>query len=385
MQRAFLPFFLLMLAGGLTEARATALAPAAALKDTIVVRLPNKATLTLTVRDAAQLREMKNYHLDSLTSRLATYITQAEAAAKTGTTDQVTMRFYPDKDQPGQNLPEEIRITARKPGANDSKGNTKTQVFLNKKFGIVTRTDEDGHTSYNINTDDSKKSPARQAADSAKRAKRRDRPTVYLRFDGGLSTLVNSTTTATGPNEPALSTWGSTYLNFGLNYVQPLAYSKRSKLALTVGPEFGGNYFQLRGNDQWVQRNGVTLAERAPETQQIDKASLYIGTLNLPVMLRLKLRNQQDKRTLSLGVGGFGGYRLASNAKVEYKLAGSDDKHEDRASGALNLNDWQYGVQGEIGFHALRLFAKYNMNELFRDGHGPKTHALSFGLNIVGF
>ena len=81
MQRAFLSFFLTMLVGGLTEARATTLAPAT-VKDTIVVRLPNKATLTLTVRDAAQLRELKNYHLDSLTSRLATYITQAEAAAK---------------------------------------------------------------------------------------------------------------------------------------------------------------------------------------------------------------------------------------------------------------------------------------------------------------
>ena len=77
MQRAFLPFFLLMLVGGLNQVRATTrLAPAAraTVNDTIVVRLPNKATLTLTVRDAAQLREMKNYQLDSLTSRLAGYI-----------------------------------------------------------------------------------------------------------------------------------------------------------------------------------------------------------------------------------------------------------------------------------------------------------------------
>ena len=31
------------------------------------------------------------------------YLGDAEAAAKAGTTNQVTMRFYPDKDQPGQN------------------------------------------------------------------------------------------------------------------------------------------------------------------------------------------------------------------------------------------------------------------------------------------
>ena len=114
MQRAFLSFFLTMLVGGLTEARATTPTAPAPANDTIVVRLPNKATLTMVVRDAAQLREMKNYKLDSLTSRLATYIMQAEAAAKAGSASQVTMEFYPDKDRPGQQLPEKVRITAHK-------------------------------------------------------------------------------------------------------------------------------------------------------------------------------------------------------------------------------------------------------------------------------
>lgn len=117
MQRAFLSFFLLMtlLVGGPTVARAySPAAPGTVRKDTIVVRLPNQATLTLVVRDAAQLRQLKNYHLDSLTSQLAGYITQAETAAKTATIDQVTLQFYPDKDQPGKNLPEQIRITTRK-------------------------------------------------------------------------------------------------------------------------------------------------------------------------------------------------------------------------------------------------------------------------------
>ena len=64
-----------------TAGRATAASPSLAHPtDTIVVRLPNQAVLTVTVRDAAQLRQLKNYHLDSLTTRLAGYIKQAEAA-----------------------------------------------------------------------------------------------------------------------------------------------------------------------------------------------------------------------------------------------------------------------------------------------------------------
>lgn len=385
MQRAFLPFFLLMTTvGGLNVARATDLRAGTTVKDTIVVRLPNKATLTLTVRNAAQLRDMKNYHLDSLTSRLATYINQAEAAAKTGTTDQVTMRFYPDKDQPGQNLPEEIRVTARKPGASE-KSDNKIQVFLNNKFGIVAHTDNDGNTSYNFNSDGSDRKK-KSAADSLKHARAERRSSVDFRLAAGLNTFVNTTANSVSASAPGLDYWGwgVGYVDFGLDYVQPLAYSKRSKLALTFGPEFSMNNFQLQGNNQWVQGT-TTSFERAPDTKQINHSTLYLGTLNLPVMLRLKLRNKDDRRTLSLGAGGFGGYRVGSNIETEYKLTGSDYKHEDKVSGPLNLNDWQYGVQGEIGFHALRLFAKYNMNEMFRDGKGANTHALSFGLNLIGF
>ena len=388
MQRAFLSFFLMisLLMGGLNAARASSTDPSGApLKDTIVVRLPNQATLTLVVRDAAQLRELKKYQLDSLTSQLATYITQAQSAAKAGTSDKVTMRFYPDKDQPGKNLPDEIRITARKPGADNSKGATRTQVFLNKKFGIVMNKDEDGKNSFSVDMDGNVK--AKSAADSAKHANRKDRGRVYLGFNIGLNTFASSTNSGNGPGIPSLSSWGwgVTYTALGLDYVQPLLYHKRTKLALTLGPEISTNRFQLRGNNQWVQNSSLTTTELAPETKQIEQSKLSVTTLNLPIMLRLKLRNKGDKSTLSAGIGAFGGYRIYSSTEVQYKLTGSDYNYKDNISGPLNLTDWQYGLQGELGFHALRFFAKYNLNELFREGQGPKTHALSFGLRVLGF
>lgn len=388
MQRAFLSFFLLMLVlvGGLNVAGATRGPRPEAVQDTIVVRLPNRATLTLLVRDAAQLRQLKNYHLDSLTSQLATYIGQAETAAKAGTAGQVTMRFYPDKDQPGQNLPEEIRITARKPTPDGTKGPTKTQVYLNQKFGINTY-DDGEKNAFSIGTNGSATFTSKQ--DSAKRATRKDRHTVDFRFDIGQNSFVNSTATSLSPGPPALSHFALLsnvgYTTFGLDFVQPLVYGKRAKLALTFGPEFSTHRFRLQGNDQWVQNGSVTLAERAPDTKQVEQSTLRLNSLNLPVMLRLKLRNKEGKRTLSAGIGGFGGYRVGSNINTEYKVVGNGNRHEDTLSGALNLHDWQYGLQGELGFHALRLFAKYGLNEVFREGRGPQTHALSFGLRVIGF
>ena len=41
------------------------------------------------------------------------------------------MQFYPDKDQPGQNLPEQIRITTHK----KSPDNNRVDVLLNKALG----------------------------------------------------------------------------------------------------------------------------------------------------------------------------------------------------------------------------------------------------------
>ncbi|RYY07302.1 MAG: hypothetical protein EOO36_24730, partial [Cytophagaceae bacterium] len=145
------------------------------------------------------------------------------------------------------------------------------------------------------------------------------------------------------------------------------------------------NNLRLPGNDQWVQNGSQTYTENAPGTKQLDRSTLTLTNLNLPVMLRFKLRTKEGKSSLSAGVGGFGGYRLGSSITTKYRLAGDDNKYEDNTSGQLNLNNWQYGLQGEVGFHALRFFAKYNLNELFREGQGPKTHLLSFGIRLIGF
>ena len=234
MQRAFLSFFLLMLVlvGGPTVARATTLAPSTTtVKDTIVIRLPNQATLTLTVRDAAQLRQLKNYQLDSLTSRLASYITQAEKAAQSANTNQVTLQFYPDKDQPGKNLPEQIRITTRKKEVNTNR----VDVVLNKAFGVTVTMDEKGNKSYN--TVDVKTKEQRQAHRDSTRMKALEKrsTTSHLIFDLGLNALVNQKSTA-GQSDVDLRTEGSRFVNIGLNWDARLG-GKHSPVSLALGPE----------------------------------------------------------------------------------------------------------------------------------------------------
>ena len=256
MQRAFLPFSLLLalVLGVSSNAQATTLARPATVKDTIVVRLPNKAVITLMVRDAAQLRQLKKYQLDSLTSRLATYITQAEAAAKTASTNQVTMEFYPDKDQPGKNMPEQIRITTHKTPAGAA-SNNKVDVLMEKaskntgvSFKIGGKTEAERRNSE-------------AHRDSIRLKNFENHHTKsHLIFDLGLNTFVNQKTYLAPNGQPEsldLRTEGSRYVNIGLNWDSRLG-GKHSPLSLTVGPEFAFNNYMLSGNNKWVNTNGRT-------------------------------------------------------------------------------------------------------------------------------
>ena len=383
MQRAFLSFFLLttLLVGGPKLARATSLAPGSARKDTIVVRLPNRATLTLTVRDAAQLRQMKNYHLDSLTSRLAGYIAQAETAAKSASTDQVTLQFYPDKDQPGKNLPEQIRITTRKKAPNTNR----IDVALNKAFGVTVTTDEDGSKSYN--TSEGKSKEQRQAHRDSTRLKNIERKhsvSTNLIFDLGVNALVNQKQyfSPTGQLEPVdLRTEGSRYVNIGLNTNARLG-GKHSPVSLNFGPEFAFNNYMLSGNNKWVNTNGRTDVVRETDGRQLQKSKLGSSSINLPMMLRLQLRDSHYKSTFTLGAGGFVGYRIKSWTKLKYTSDGTT--YKDKEDGSYNMENFLYGLQGTIGYRSLELFAKYNMNSLFKAGAGPDTQVLSFGVRLFG-
>ena len=380
MKRAFLSFSLLALGLGFSSgAQATALARPVTVKDTIVVRLPNKAVITLMVRDAAQLRQLKKYQLDSLTSRLATYITQAEAAAKTASTNQVTMEFYPDKDQPGKNMPEQIRITTHKTAAGTA-SNNKVEVLMDKasknagmSFKIGGKTDAERRNS--------------QAHRDSVRLKNFEnhRTKSHLIVDLGLNALVNQKAQNTTPgdqlNAVDLRTEGSRYVNIGLNW-DPRLGGKRSPLSLTIGPEFAFNSYMLSGNNKLVNSNGRTNVVRETNGRQYQKSKLGTSSVNLPVMLRLQLRDAHYRPTFLVGAGGFVGYRIKSWTKLKYTNDGTT--YKDKEDGSYNMENFQYGVQGTIGYRDLEFFAKYNMNNLFKAGAGPDTQVLSFGLRLIG-
>jgi hypothetical protein len=367
--------FLALFAAAATSAQARMLA--APPTDTIVVRLPNKAVMTLVVRDAQQLRQLPQYHLDSLVARLGTYIRRADEAAKGATTDRVTMEFFPNQDAPGQNLPEQIRITTHKPTSRAYGPSNKVEVLLEKKLGMV------------VNIDSKKNDQPRAAASKADRQAHRDslyetnqarhRGAVNFSVDLGLNALTNK-----GSGAPQLRTMGSRYISLNLDANVRLG-GTHSPAYLVFGPEFAFNNYMLEDNNKWINQNDVTSVVLETNGRQYQKTKLATSTFTVPLMFQLNLReksgrNGRSRQGFTVGAGGFVGYRLGSWTKLKYFEEGNT--YKDKNHGSYNLNDWQYGLQGVVGYHGLTFFAKYNLNELFREGQGPQAQTLSFGVRI---
>ncbi|SDY66436.1 outer membrane beta-barrel protein [Hymenobacter psychrophilus] len=350
--------------------------------DTIVVRLPNQATMTLYVKDRAQLRELRNYKLDSLMLLLDTYIAQAEKASKNSSSEQVTMEFYPAKDQPGKRVPEQIRITMHNDSQTDrpAKKGERVDVTVGRVFGVtVEENSADGNDRVSVRVGSSAKSDSiRMAERKAKIEERANRP-VHSNFtiDLGLNALTNKQQDQNG-NSLDLRPWGSRYISFNWVYDIRLG-AKGSPLYLRTGPELAFNNYMLDNNRRFVNQDGVTTLELPTEVgRNYEKSKLAVSTINLPLMLALSFRDDKGRNSFRVGAGGFVGYRLGSHTKLKYEEDGNTKKDKDR--GSYNLEDFQYGLQGTMGIRGIDLFAKYSLNELFKNNRGPQAQAISFGV-----
>ncbi|QNH63957.1 outer membrane beta-barrel protein [Hymenobacter sediminicola] len=373
---ALLAAFLLLVLAAPCSAHATV---PAHLDDTILVKLPNQATMTLFVKNKQQLRELRNYKLDSLMILLDKYITQAEAAGKSSKSEQVTMEFYPAKDQPGKQVPEQIRITLHNDNA-PRKGGDKVEVSMGRLFGVKVEENaaEDGSDRVSVHLGSTTKDDSLAAAKRQAKADRSGRSDFSI--DLGLNALVNKQNLVNEPNLD-LRTMGSRYVSLNWHYIQRIG-SRRSPLYIMTGPELSFNNYMLDNNNRFLAANNTTYVVNDRDLN-LEKSKLATTVINLPLMPVLNFRDDKHNSAFRIGAGGFVGYRLASHTKIKYEQEGSTRKDKDR--GSYNLEDFQYGLQGLIGLRSVTLFAKYNLNEVFKDNRGPQANVLSFGISLSDF
>ncbi|EKT3966731.1 hypothetical protein NTJ12_001802 [Flavobacterium psychrophilum] len=126
------------------------------------------------------------------------------------------------------------------------------------------------------------------------------------------------------------------------------------------------NQFKLRKNDSYFKNVFITI----PLHLEFDFSKSK--TINDKVFFR-------SHRGFRLGIGGFVGYNTNAKQFLSYDLDGH--RVNVKQKGNWNTNDWNYGLSSYIGYGQISLYAKYDLNPMFKN-NPVKQNNISLGIRL---
>lgn len=178
---------------------------------------------------------------------------------------------------------------------------------------------------------------------------------------------------------------GSGFVELGWIWETRLA--KNSNFArINYGFSFQWNKLNVKDNLYFVQDGNETRLEEFPV--DLRKSQLRITNLVVPVHFEFgpsKTRDYTDRiryttdNKFKIGIGGFGGVRLATQQKLRYKDEGDSVKDKSRRN--FNATNLVYGLSAYVGIGDISLYAKYDLNPLFNNQQFDQ-HNVSLGLRL---
>ncbi|MCB6098098.1 hypothetical protein [Flavobacterium psychrophilum] len=126
------------------------------------------------------------------------------------------------------------------------------------------------------------------------------------------------------------------------------------------------NQFKLRKNDSYFKNVFITIPLHLEFDFSKSKA------INDKVFFR-------SHRGFRLGIGGFVGYNTNAKQFLSYDLDGH--RVSVKQKGNWNTNDWNYGLSSYIGYGQISLYAKYDLNPMFKN-NPVKQNNISLGIRL---
>ncbi|MDX5423288.1 MAG: PorT family protein, partial [Hymenobacteraceae bacterium] len=221
--------------------------------------------------------------------------------------------------------------------------------------------------------------PSKEERDSIRTVhKEKHYKSTRFNFDVDLG-LNNFVDEEGGAYVPDLKPLGSRYVSLNLHLNSQIG-GRKSPFYLVSGLEFAFNNYMFDDNAIVEEVNDITQFRRVSDIS-FEKTKLTHSSVNVPLMPMLKFKRDNGKDGFKIGAGAFAGYRLGSHTKVKYSQEGKTEKDKTRDN--FNLSEFQYGLEGVVGYGGLDLFVKYNMNDLFKDNRGPQINVISFGVRLL--
>lgn len=217
------------------------------------------------------------------------------------------------------------------------------------------------------------------------RAKRRTNGQGDIHF-GWNTYLEDGYLVTDDPGE--LRPWQSTFFALGAAGKTRIG-GENSIFYIRYGGQFYWHHFRLKGNNiihKDATIDGVVFTpvqEVRPEIENVSFSGFNVAYLDVPIMFMLDFSKRGMDNSFTLGLGGYGGVRIAHKRNIIYDDFNNDPVKE-RVRNNFYMNQWRYGAQAQIGYGAFKLTAKYDLNQLFRiDRETPDYQILSISFGFA--
>ncbi|SDR66210.1 hypothetical protein SAMN04515667_0093 [Formosa sp. Hel1_31_208] len=157
---------------------------------------------------------------------------------------------------------------------------------------------------------------------------------------------------------------------------------------LNYGFSFQWNKLNIKDNLYFVQDGNATTLQEFP--LELNKSQFRVTNLVFPMHLEFgpSRKREYDNRIryttdnqFKVGIGAYGGFRVGTQQKLKYKVDG--DRVKDKIRRNYNVSNFVYGLSAYVGFGDLALYAKYDLNPLFKDQTVEQNNiSLGFRLDL---
>lgn len=177
---------------------------------------------------------------------------------------------------------------------------------------------------------------------------------------------------------------GSRFLELGVAW-KTRVFDNSNFLRIKYGFSFQFNGLKPTGNRYFVEDGNLTLLEEFPI--DLEKSKFRMDNLVFPVHFEFGPSRKTETENyirystnnkFKIGVGGFAGFNIGERQKLKYNN-GEDVK--EKLKGDYNTNDFVYGLSGYLSFGSTALYAKYDLNPIFKSPN-PELHNISLGLRF---
>lgn len=215
-----------------------------------------------------------------------------------------------------------------------------------------------------------------------KKEELRDKKTRWVLFDLGFATYrsENSLPKPDGISPMEMDLMKS--ISWRLHLFNQRINVSNHRLNFIYGAGFTFNAFGFSNPVTLVPSSQEVIFEIDDENgRNYNKNKLRATYLHIPVKLNFESNPYNKNNSLRINAGFYGDILL--KGKMVQKINKSKNKMKDD----FNLNNFQYGLLGEIGYGAVNFYGTYGLNGLFKEDkdNGYSVRPVTVGVKIIPF